>query len=103
MTCEVEIVKNIVPDLDEPKSGDCKSDTHVISVVGDTPKCIDFVGVERFDSIINSHLVKVKQRESQINLLPQLMSCKFGKKTKDSSIPSICLLGIEDFKSQLLT
>ena len=76
MTCEVEIVKNIVPDLDEPKSGDCKSDTHVISVVGDTPKCIDFVGVERFDSIINSHLVnivncmKAKERESQVNLFP---------------------------------
>ena len=80
--CEVEIVENIVQDFDEPNSGDCKSNSHVISVVGDTPKFIDFVGVERFDSIINSHLVKVKKREAQINLFPQLMNCKFGKKTK---------------------
>ena len=57
-------------------------------MVGDTPKFIDFVGIERFDSILNSHLVnivnymKAKERESQVNLFPQLMSCKFGKKTK---------------------
>ena len=57
--CEVEIVENIVQDLNEPKLGDCRSEAHAISMVGDAPKFIDFVGFERFDSIINSNLVNI--------------------------------------------
>ena len=75
--CEVEILENIVQDIDQSKSRDhCKFDAYVISVVGDTPKFIDFVGAKRFASIINSHLVnivncmKAKEGDSHVNLLP---------------------------------
>ena len=56
--CEVEIVKNIVQDIDEPKSSDRKFDARVISGVGNTTKFVNFVGVERFASI-NSYLVNI--------------------------------------------
>ena len=54
--------------------------------MGDTEtKFIDFIGVERFDLIIDSYLVnienymKIKGEEVQV---AQLMTSKFGKKTK---------------------
>jgi len=57
-------------------------------MIGDTLKFIDFDGIERFDSTINSSLVnivnciKAKERESQANLFLLLTSCKFRKMTK---------------------
>ena len=75
-------------------------------MVGNTTKFIDFIGADRFNSIANSYLVnlynfmKTKEKEIQVNLFIPLMSCKFGKKIRGSSIPNICLLGMEDFKSQ---
>ena len=58
--------------------------------MGDTePKFIDFIGVERFDLIINSFLmnivncIKIKRQEVQI---AQLMSCKYGKKIKGAQV-----------------
>ena len=54
--------------------------------MGDTgTKFIDFIGLERFDMIIDSYLVniincmKIKGQEVQI---AQLMTFKFGKKTR---------------------
>ena len=54
--------------------------------MGDTKtKFIDFIGVERFDLIIDSYLVnivncmKIKRQEVQV---AQLMTFKFAKKTK---------------------
>ena len=49
-------------------------------------KFIDFIGVDRFDSIDSSYLVnlynymKTKKKEILVNLL--LISCKYGKKIK---------------------
>ena len=40
--CEVEIIENIVQNLTETKSDDCKSRAHVIFVVGDILKFVDF-------------------------------------------------------------
>ena len=85
--CEVEIVENIVQNLTETKSDDCKSRAHVIYVVGNILKFVDYFGVERFDVILVPYLVyifnfmKAKERGSKVNLFAQLMSCKFGKKT----------------------
>ena len=54
--------------------------------MGDTEtKFIDFIGVERFDVIIDSYLLnivncmKIKGQEVQVS---QLMTFKFGKKTR---------------------
>ena len=58
-------------------------------MVGDTEtKFIDFIGVDRFDSIVNFYLVnlnnymKIKEKEIQLDLFIPLMSCKYGKKIK---------------------
>ena len=40
----------------------------------------------------------------QVDLFIPLMNCKFGKKTNGLQVfQSICLLSMEDFRSQLLT
>ena len=57
--------------------------------MGDTEtKFIDFIGVDRFDSIASSYLVnfynymKIKEKEIQVDLSIPLMSCKYGKKIR---------------------
>ena len=72
--CEVEIVENIVQNLTETKSDDCKSRAQVIFVVEDILKFVDFFWVEIFDVILVPYLVyifnfmKAKERESKVNL-----------------------------------
>ena len=64
---------------------DCNIQAPIILVGDIETKFIDFIGVERFDVIINSYLViifncmKIKGQEVQI---AQLMTFKFGKKTR---------------------
>ena len=59
-----------------------------ILVVTDTPKFIDFIGIDRFDSTVSSYLIncynymKIKEKEIQVDLFIPLMSCKYGKKIK---------------------
>ena len=84
-TIKEEIIEEVVNDLTEIKLDDCNAQAPTI-LVGDTEqKFIDFVGVERFDLIINSYLmnivncIKIKRQEVQV---AQLMSCKYGKKIK---------------------
>ena len=80
-----EIIEEVVNDLDEIKLGDCNIQTPIILLGDAETKFIDFIGVERFDLIIDSYLVniinymKIKGEEVQ---LAQLMTFKFGKKTK---------------------
>ena len=56
-----------------------------VVLLGIETKFIDFIGMERFDLIIDSYLVnivncmKIKGQEVQVS---QLMTFKFGKKTK---------------------
>ena len=72
--------------------------------MGDTEtKFIDFIGVKRFDLIMNSYFVnivncmKINGQEVQV---AQLMIFKFGKKTKKMKYSKYCSLGMEDFRSQ---
>ena len=65
-----EIIEEVVNDLDEVKLDDCNVQASII-VLGDTKiKFIDFIGVDRFDSIVSSYLVnlynyvKTKEKES---------------------------------------
>ena len=57
-------------------------------MISDTPKFIDFIGVDKFDSIVSSYLVnlynymKTKEKEIQVDLFIPLMSCKYRKKIK---------------------
>ena len=58
-------------------------------MVSDTPKFIDFIGIDRFDSIVSSYYInhpyncmKTKEKEIQVDLFIPLMSCKYGKKIK---------------------
>ena len=80
-----EIIEEVVKDLDEIKLDDCNIQTPIILLEDTETKFIDFIGVERFDLIINSYLVnivnymKIKGEEVQV---AQLMTFKFGKKTK---------------------
>ena len=63
-------------------------------------KFIDFIGVERFDLIIDSYLVnigncmKIKGQEVQA---AQLMTFKFDKKIKELKYSKYCSVGMEDF------
>ena len=85
---EEEIEEKSFKDLNEIKSYDCQSQDPFILVVSDTLKFIDFIGVDRFDSIVRSYLVnlhyymKTKEKEIQVDLFIPLMSCKYGKKIK---------------------
>ena len=80
-----EIIEEVVKNLDEVKLDDCKVQAPII-LVGDTKtKFIEFIGVKRFDLIIDAYLgnivncMKIKGQEVQV---AQLMTFKFGKKTR---------------------
>ena len=87
-TIKEEIIKEVVNDLDEVKLDDCNVQALIILVRDTKTKFIDFIGVDRFDSIVSSYLVnlynymKTKEKEFQINLFIPLMSCKYEKKIK---------------------
>ena len=84
-TIEEEIIEEVVNDLDEVTLDDCNIQAPIILVGDIETKFIDFIGVERFDLIIDSYLVnifncmKIKGQEVQV---AQLMTFKFGKNTK---------------------
>ena len=59
-TIEEEIEEESFKDLNEIKSYDCQSQDPFILVVSDMPKFIDFIRVDRFDSIVSSYLVDRK-------------------------------------------
>ena len=84
-TIKKEIIEEVVNNLDEIKLDDHNIHAPII-LVGDTEtKFIDFIGVKRFDLIINSYLVNIvngmniKGEEVQVI---QLMKLKFDNKTK---------------------
>ena len=87
-TIEEEIEEESFKDLNEIKSYDCQSQDPFILVVSDIPKFINFIGVDRIESIVNSYLVnlynymKTKKKEIQVYFFIPLMSCKYGKKIK---------------------
>ena len=81
-TIKKEIIEEVVNNLDEIKLDDHNIHAPII-LVGDTEtKFIDFIGVKRFDLIINSYLVNIvngmniKGEEVQVI---QLMTFKFDK------------------------
>ena len=84
-TINEEIIEEIVNDLDEVKLDDCNVQAPIILVGDIEKKFIDFIGVERFDLIIDSYLVnivncmKIKRQEVQV---AQLMTFKFDKKAR---------------------
>ena len=58
-TIKEEIIEEVVNGLDEIKLDDCNIQTPII-LLGDTEtKFIDFVGLERFDLIIDSYLLNI--------------------------------------------
>ena len=87
-TIEEKIEEESFKDLNEIKSYDCQSQDPFILVVSDIPKFIDFIGVDRIDSIVNSYLVnlynymKTKEKEIQVDLFIPLISFKYRKKIK---------------------
>ena len=87
-TIEEEIEDESFKNLNEIKSYDCESQDPFILVVNNTPKLIEFIGVDRFDSTVNSYLVNLynymrsKEKEIQVDLFIPLMSYKYGKKIK---------------------
>ena len=50
-TTEEEIEEESFKDLNKIKSYDCQSQDPFILVVSNTPKLIEFIGVDRFDSV----------------------------------------------------
>ena len=58
-TIKNEIIEEVVNNLDEVKFDDCNVQAPIF-LVGDTEtKFIDFIGVERFDVIIDSYLLNI--------------------------------------------
>ena len=80
-----EIIEEVVNNLDEVKLDDCNVQARIILVGANETKFIDFIGVERFDLIIDSYFVnifncmKIMGQEVQVT---QLMTFKFSKRTK---------------------
>ena len=105
-TIKKEIIEKVVNNLNEVKLDDHNIHAPII-LVGDTEtKFIDFIGVKRFDLIINSYLVNIvngmniKGEEVQVI---QLMTFKFDKKTKKKKkkiIQSIYSLDMRDSRFQ---
>ena len=58
-TIEEKIEEESFKDLNEIKSYDCQSQDPFILVVSNTPNFIDFIGVDKFDSIVSSYLVNL--------------------------------------------
>ena len=56
---EEEIKEESFKDLSEIKSYDCQSQDPFILVLSNTPKFIDFIRADRFDSSISSYLVNL--------------------------------------------
>ena len=87
-TIEEEIEEESFKDLNEIKSYDCQSQDPFILMVIDTLKYINFIGVDRFNSIVCSYLVNLynymttKKKEIQVDFFIPLMSFKYGKKIK---------------------
>ena len=71
-TIKEEIIEEVVNDLDEVKLDDCNVQAPIILVGANETKFIDFIGVERFDLIIDSYFVnilncmKIKGQEIQV-------------------------------------
>ena len=58
-TIKEEIIEEVVNDLSEVKLDDCNVQAPIV-LVGDTEiKFIDFIGVDKFDSIDSSYLVNL--------------------------------------------
>ena len=87
-TIEEQIIEEVVNDLDEVKLDDCNVQAPFILVVSDTPKFINLIEVDKFDSIVSFYLanlynyMKTKEKEIQVNLFIPLMSFRYGKKIK---------------------
>ena len=84
-TNKEEIIEEVVNNLDEIKLDDRNIHAPII-LVGDTiTKFINLIGLERFDLIINSHLVNIVNCMSvngeEVQVI-QSMTFKFDKKTK---------------------
>ena len=58
-TIKEEIIEEVVNDLNEIKLDDCNIQTPIILLEDTETKFIDFIGVERFDLIIDSYLVNI--------------------------------------------
>ena len=58
-TIKEEIIQEVVNDLDEIKLDDYNIQTPIILLEDTEIKFIDFIGVERFDLIIDSYLVNI--------------------------------------------
>lgn len=56
---EEEIVEKIVQDFDEIELIDYQSQDAIILVEDNTSNFIDFIGVERFDAIIDSYFMNI--------------------------------------------
>ena len=90
------------------KSYDCQFQDPFILVVSNTPKFIDFIGVDRVNSIVSSYLVnlfnyiKTKETKIQVDLFIPLMSCKYGKKIKGLKHSKYLFFGHERFKISTL-
>lgn len=56
---EEEIVEKIVQDFDEIELIDYQSHDAIILVEDNTSNFIDFIGVERFDAIIDSYFMNI--------------------------------------------
>ena len=81
-TTNEDIIKKVVNDLNEVKLDDCNVQTSIILAGDAKTKFIDFIGMERFDLIIDSSLVyifncmKINGQEVHVT---QLMTFMFGK------------------------
>ena len=69
-TIKEEIIEEVVNDLDEVKLDDCNVQALIILVGDIETKFIDFIGADRFDSIVSSYLVNLynymKTKEKEI-------------------------------------
>ena len=105
-TIKEEIIEGVFNDLDEVKLDDCNIQAPIILVGDIETNFIDFIGMERFDLIIDSYLVnifncmKIKGQEVQV---AQLMT-QVWQGDKEVEVFKVFVLlawKISNFKNEL--
>ena len=96
-------------DLNEMKSYDCQFPDPFILVVSNTPKFIDSIRIDRFNLIVSSYLEissitwKPRKKKFKLICLFHWWVANIKRKSRGSSIQSICSLGMKDLRFQPLT
>ena len=109
-TIKKEIIEEVVNDLDEVRLDDCNIQAPIILVGDAETKLIDFIGVDRFYSVVSSYLVnlynymKTREKEIQVNFFYSIDELQVWKEDQGAQAFKVFVYlewKISDFKDKL--